>query len=303
MLKLSPVEKVELTKRPTLNAEAYDYYLKARNFLSSRTRNNIDFAILLFQKAVELDSRFAAAYAGLGESYAIIYRDFDRKEGWLDKALDASLKALMYDASLSEAYASLGLAYFGKNELDEALTASNKAIELDPNNFNAHWILSRIYHTTDRDKDALQSLKKVISINPNFFTAYDDLEMYYERIKDEENYKQTLQKVVQIVPKYLIQHPEDTYRRMAYAVSLAKLGKHEEAKIEGEKALELSPNDPVMMYYGACLYARLGEKQLAVRLITNAVNNGYENYEWIKRDPDFESIRSEPGYIELLKGK
>ncbi len=303
MVKLSPVEKVVLTKKQTTNAEAYDYYLKARNFLASRTRNNIDFAVILFQKAVELDSRFAAAYAGLGEAYAIIYRDFDRKDIWLDKALDASLKALMYDSTLSDAYASLGLSYFGKNALDDALTSSKKAIELDPNNFNAYWILSRIYHTTDRDIEALECLNKVISINPNFFTAYDDLEMYYERTNDEENYKNTLQTVVQIVSKYLAQHPEDTYRRMAYAVTLAKLNKLEEAKSEGEKALELSPNDAIMMYYGACLYARLGDKQRAVELITDSVNNGYENFEWIKRDPDFNSIRNEPGYKKLIEGK
>ena len=303
MLKLSPVEKVELTKRPTLNAEAFDYYLRARNFLSNRTKNNIDFAILLFQKAVELDSRFAAAYAGLGEAYAIIYRDFDRKENWLDKAMDVSLKALMYDPTLSEAYASLGLAYFGKDALDESLTASKKAIEFDPNNYNAYWILSRIYHTTDRDKDALEALKKVVSINPNFFTAYDDLEMYYERMGDEENYKKMLQTVVSVLPKYLLQHPEDTYRRMAYAVSLAKLGRNEEAKSEGDNALELSSNDPIMMYYGACLYSRLKEKQRATELLKNAIENGYENFEWIKRDPDFDNIRDDRGYIELMKGK
>ncbi len=58
-----------------------------------------------------------------------------------------------------------------------------------------------------------------------------------------------------------------------------------------------------MMYYGACLYARLGEKKRAVELIHNAVTNGYENFDWIKQDPDFESIRNEPGYIELMKGK
>jgi len=303
MLKLSPVEKVELTKKPTLNAEAFDCYLRGRNFLLNRTKNNLDFAILLFQKAVELDSRFASAYAGLGEAYGAMYRDFDRQETWLDKALEVSLKALMYDSSLSEAYASLGLAYFGKNELDQALTATKKAIELDPNNSNAYWILSRIYHSTDRDKEAIEALEKVISINPNFFTAYDDLEMYCERIGDIEKYNNVLQTVITIVPKYLVQHPEDTYRRMAYAVTLAKVGKTKEAKMEGDKALELSPDDPIMMYYGACLYARLGEKKEAIRLIGDSIKSGYENFEWIKRDPDFENIRNEPEFIELIKGK
>ena len=303
MLKLSPVEKVELSKRPTLNAEAFDCYLRGRNFLSNRTKSNLDFAILLFQKAVELDSRFAAAYAGLGEAYGTMYRDFDRQEPWLDKALDVSLKALMYDPSLSEAYASMGLAYFGKDQLDEALTASKKAIELDPNNINAYWILSRIYHSTDRDKDAANALEKLIKVNPGFLSAYPDLQMYYERLNEKDNYDRIIKEILIVYPEYLNLHPEDAYRRMSYAVTLAISGDKEKAVNEGEKALELSPNDPVMMYYGACLYSRLMENERAVELITAAVKNGYENYEWIKRDPDFENIRKEPGYLKLIQGK
>ncbi len=303
MVKLSPVEKINLTKRPTLNPEAFDCYLKGRNLLSSRTKSNLDFAILLFEKAVELDSRFAPAYAALGEAYGTMYRDFDRLEIWLDKALDVSLKALMYDSSLSEAYASLGLAYFGKNELDEALSATKKAIELDHNNENAYWILSRIYHTSDQDRDAVEALEKSISINPEFLIAYSDLQMYYERLGEKEKYYKTLESVIRVSPGYIIKHPEDTYRRMSYAVTLAILGEVEKAKIEGDKAIELSPNDPIMMYYGACLYSRLNDKVRAVELLADAVNHGYVNFEWIKRDPDFDNIRNEPEYIALMKGK
>ncbi len=303
MLKLSPVEKVSLTKRPTLNAEAFDCYLKGRNLLSSRTKSNLDFAILLFEKAVELDQRFAPAYAALGEAYGTMYRDFDRLDIWLDKALDVSLKALMYDSTLSEAYASLGLAYFGKNELDDALSATKKAIELDPNNDNAYWILSRIYHTADRDRDAAEALEKLISINPDFLIAYSDLQMYYERLGEFEKQRQALESVVKISPGYLIKHPEDTYRRMSYAVTLAILGEVEKAKIEGEKALELSPNDSIMMYYGACLYSRLKENKRAVELLSDAIKHGYVNFDWINRDPDFDNIRNEPGYIKLIEGK
>jgi len=303
MLKLSPVEKVSLTKRPTLNAEAFDCYLKGRNLLSSRTKNNLDFAILLFEKAVELDQRFAPAYAALGEAYGTMYRDFDRRDIWLDKAMDVSLKALMYDSTLSEAYASLGLAYFGKNELDDALTAAKKAIELDPNNDNAYWILSRIYHTTDRDRDAAETLEKLITINPEYLIAYSDLHMYYERLGEIDRSLRTQEALVKIFPAYIIKHPEDVYRRMSYAVTLAILGDVEKAKIEGEKALELSPNDSIMMYYGACLYSRLKENERAIDLLSDAIKHGYVNFDWIRRDPDFNNIRNDRGYIELMKGK
>jgi serine/threonine protein kinase/tetratricopeptide (TPR) repeat protein len=303
MIKLTPTEKTVLSKRTTVNAEAFDCNLRARDLLNRRTKTSVNMAIRFFQKAIQHDPRYASAYAGLGESYGVLYRDFDRKEIWLDQALEVSLKAIMYDATLSEAYASLALVYFGKNSLDEALEASQKAILLDPKNFNAYWILSRIYHTNDRDKDAADALEKAVALNPEFLQAYDDLVMFYERLGDKQKYDEVLHNVLKIYPRYLSQHPDDAYRRMAFAVHLTYEQRNEEAKREGEKALESSSSDPIMMYYGACLYARLGEKQNAVELIKNAVAHGYENFEWIKRDPDFNSIRTEPGYIELMMGR
>jgi tetratricopeptide (TPR) repeat protein len=275
MVKLTPNEQVVLTKRSTLNAEAFDFNLRARDFLNHRSKNSIHFAIQMFQKAIELDPRYAAAYAGLGEAYA----------------------------TLSEAYASLSLAYFNKKLLEEALTAGQKAIELDPNNFIAYWILGRIYHTTDRDKEAADLFKKVNALNPDFYTAYGDLRMVYERLGEKEKYAKTLQTSLQVYPRYLSRHPDDARGHMFYAIDLAQGGTIEEAKTEAAKALELSPTDPLMLYNAACFYARLGEKHLALETLENAVTAGYEHYEWIRRDSDLDSIRNEPEYIELMKGK
>ena len=303
MVKLTPTEKTVLTKRTTVNAEAFDCNLRARDFMNRRTKTSVNMAVQFFQKAIELDPRYASAYAGLGECYGTLYRDFDRKEIWLDRALEASLKAIMYDATLSEAYASLAIAYFGKKSLGEALEASQKAILLDPKNSNAYWILARIYHTTDREKEAVAALEKAVALHPDFLQAYDDLVMFYERLGDKQKYSDLMSYVLEAYPRYLSQHPDDAYRRMAFAVHLTYVQRNEEAKREGEKALELSVGDPIMMYYGACLYSRLGVKGRAVELLKSAVTSGYENFEWIKRDPDFDSIRSEPGYSELMEGK
>jgi TolB-like protein/tetratricopeptide (TPR) repeat protein len=303
MLKLSPTEKVVLTKRPTLNAEAFDCNLRARDFLYRFTKNGVQFAIQLFQKAIELDSRYAGAYAGLGEAYATLYQNFDRKEIWLDKAIESSLKALMYDSTLSEAYAALGLAYLHKKSINEAITASQKAIELDPNNFIAYWILARIYHTTDRDREAIEPLKKVIALNPDFYAAHSDLQIVYERLGEKDKVEEALQAGLQVYPRYLSQHPDDARGHIFFAHALVQAGKIEEAKLEAAKALELSPGDPVMMYNAACFYSVLGEKGLAIDSLKNSIAAGNENYEWLKRDPDLDSIRNEPEYLELIKGK
>ncbi|MBI3286572.1 MAG: tetratricopeptide repeat protein [Chloroflexi bacterium] len=302
-LKLTPIEKVALTKRATLNPEAYDLYLRGRDQLYRFTKSSVQLAIQLFQKATELDPRYAAAYAGLGEAYGTWYQRFERKDVWLEKAIESSLKALMYDTTLSEAYASLGLAYFNKGALDDALTATQKAIELDPDNFTAYWILGRIYHTTDRDREAIDLLKKVLELNPDLYAAYGDLAIVYERLGEEDNYAQNLQSALRFYPRYLSQHPDDARAHMFFAVFLARAEKSDEAKAAAAKALELSPDDPNMLYNAACFYAQLGEKRLALEALRNAVTTGFEYYEWIKRDPDLEPIRHEPEYQELMKGK
>jgi serine/threonine protein kinase len=303
MLKLSPKEKVVLTKRSTLNAEAFDCYLRARNALYRLTKNNVQLAIQLFNRAIELDPRYAAAHAGIGESYATLYQYFESNDEYLDKAIESSLKALMYDPTLSEAYTALGLAYFDKKELDEAITSTLKAIELDSENYIAYWILGRIYYTTDRDDEAIRQFTKTIQLNSNFYNAYNDMLMIYERRNDADNAKRILEKVLQIIPEYLKKYPDDARAHMYHAIHLVQVNKVDEAKAEGEKALKLNPGDSLMMYNAACLYARLGDKHLAAATLKDAVEAGQADFEWIKRDSDLESIRSEPEYIDLMRGK
>ncbi len=303
MVKLSPSEKVVLTKRSTENAEALDYYMRARKALYRRSKTDINNAIELFQKAIELDRRYATAYAGLGEAYASLYQDFERKESYLDQAVEASHKALMYDSSLSEAYAALGIAYFNKKMLEEALEAGRKAVDLDPNNFVAYWILGRIYHTCDQDDLAVDVYKKCIELNPEFYSAHVDLCYAYEKLGESEKYKDTFQKVLQVIPHYLENHPDDGRAHMFLGIFLAQSGNIEEGKIKAEKAINLNPTDPLMLYNSACFYARIGEGSLALASLKKAITSGYQNYEWIKRDTDLDSIRNEPEYIKLTKDK
>ena len=303
MLKLSPKEKVVLTKRATMNADAFDCHLKARNYLYRRTKTNIEFAIQLFQKAIELDPRYASAYAGLGEAYATLYHDYDNKEIWLDKAIESAFKALMYDPTLSEAYAALGLAYFSKKSIDEAITSTQKAIELDASNFVAYWILGCIYHATDRDKEAIDMYKKAVELNPDFHTAYGVLRMVYDAMGDKENCNLTLQKLLEVYPKYLSKNPDDARSHIYYAIDLAVVGRNDEAKKEAAKALELSPGDSLMFYNAACCYARMNENKLSIDALRKSMNAGLEDIEWTKRDPDLEGLHNDPEFIELMKGK
>lgn len=303
MVKLTPIEKAVLSKRSTLNPEAFDYYLRGRGFLYRFSKNNLNIAIQLFQKAIELDQRYAAAYAGLGEAYAYLYQYLDRRESWLEKAIEACLKAQIYDPTLSETYAALAVAYFNKKSFEEAISAGRKAIELDTNNHIAYWILGRIYHNMDRDLESIELFKQSAALNGDFYIALSDLRLAFERVGETEKQKEVLQTCLKVYPRILLQYPDDARAHMFYAVDLAQVGRKEEAKAEAARSLELSPGDTVSLYNAACFYAQMGERELALKTLQDAVLAGWVDFEWIKRDTDLDSLRNEPEFVDLIKGK
>jgi serine/threonine protein kinase/tetratricopeptide (TPR) repeat protein len=302
-VKLTPTERVVLSKRPTLNPEAFDLCLRGRDCLYKRTRSDLDCGIDLFKKAIDLDPRYAAAYAGLGETYGTLYQDFDRNADWLEKSIDACLRALMYDATLAEAYAALSLAHFHKGAISEALVASQKAIDLDPTSFTAYWILGRICHSTERDREAVDCFERVIELNPDFYTAYKDMLMCYERMENDQRYREILDTLLVFYPEYLSRNPHDSRARLYFAVNLAEAGRGEDGLKEAEEALRSAGDDTLMLYNAACFYSRINDRARAVETLRRSIDAGFGYYDWIKTDPDLENIRGEPDYLAIMKDR
>jgi TolB-like protein/tetratricopeptide (TPR) repeat protein len=302
-LKLSFSEKVSLTKRQTVNAQAYDLYLRGQDYLYRLTKRSVEYAIQLFEKAIELDPRYAAAYAGCSSAYGQMYQWFSREERYRDKAQELSFKALMYDSNLPEAYAAMGLSYFIWGKFEEASASSRKAIELDPDDFIAYWTLGRIHFSNGELEESLDLFRRVIDIKPGFYAAYADLAQTCEGLGRKAEADVASEQLLALLPNYLLQNPDDSRARMYYAITLAERGRKEEAIREGAAALELSPGDPMMLYNCACLYARLGETERAVDTLRQAMSGGYENFGWMKHDPDLDSLRDDPGFIALMQGR
>ena len=178
-----------------------------------------------------------------------------------------------------------------------------KALELDSSNFFGYWILARVYHALDRDKESIEPLQKVLKLNPNFYVAYSDLRMIYESLNQTEKLQEIILEGINFFPKYLENNPDDSRARILFANILLISGDVEKAKEEISMALTLSPDDNVMLYNAACAYARINEKKLAISTLQRIVLAGYEDFDWMKKDPDLENIKNEPEFIELVKGK
>ncbi len=302
-LRISQKEKEALNKRATENSEAFDNYLRAREFLFRYTRTYLLLSVDLFQKALDLDPQYAAAYAGMSEAYGMLYETHDKIPMWLERAEQSALKALIYDPSSSEAFSALGLVYYNRNSLDEALLSVQKAISFDPENFFAYWIRGRLYRMQDRDTIAAIDFNKVLELNPNFHSAYGDLQMCYEKLKDKEMLQDTIERAVLFYPNYLLHEPEDARAHQFYAFTLERLGRREEAIEEMRKGVEINPDDLIIVYNAACFYALLGDKTASIQHLKKAIDNGFRNFEYIKHDPDLYCLKSEPDFMALIEGQ
>ena len=301
-LKLSFSEKLSLTKRQTVNAQAYDLYLRGQDYLYRLTKRSVDRAIQLFEKAIELDPRYAAAYAGCSSAYGQMYWLFAREEKYRDRAQELSFKALMYDNNLAEAYTAMGLSYFISGKFEEASASSRKAIELDPDDFIAHWTLGRIHFTSGEFEQAHALYRRVIELKPSFLSAYADLQMTCLRLGRQDDADLTRSQLLERLPNHLLQNPDDARARVIHAIKLAEIDRKDEALQEGTQALELSPGDPVMLYNITCLYSQLAEPQRAVDTLRQAIAAGYANFAWIRQDPDINSLRERADFQALVAG-
>ena len=301
-LKLSFSEKVSLTKRQTVNAQAYDLYLRGQEQLYRLTKRSVEYAIQLFEKAIELDPRYAAAYAGCSSAYGQMYQLISREERFRELAQELSFKALMYDNNLPEAYRAMGLSYFLWGKLNEATASCTKAVEIDPDDFIAHWTLGRIYFTEGKLDQALDLFRRVIEIKPSFYAGHLDMAQTSVGLGLTEQAETAYRTLLEILPNYLLQNPDDARARLIYASQLGRVGRREEAVREGTKALVLSPGDPVMLYNAGCMYVRIGETRRALEALRQAIDAGYSNFGWMQNDPTLVPLRDEPEFVAMLQG-
>ncbi len=302
-IKLTMVQEIALTKRVTDNPEALDCYMRGREFRYKARRKNLEFAIELFQKAIELDTRYANAYAGLSEAYSMLFEKYGRNPADLSRCAEASLKAILYDPSSAEAHAALGLTYFYQGQTLDSEQACLKAIQLDPNLFMGYRNLGRIYHLMDRDEQAVEMIKKGIELKPDDYTMMGILGTILIRLGRNDERDEWQRRLLEFMPRHLLRDPEDVHGRIIYAIALASSSRRDEALAQAQMVLDAESTDGNTLYNVACVFSQLGDQERTVEGLRSAINAGYKNFEWIKRDSDLDPIRNHPGYIELMKDK
>jgi TolB-like protein/Flp pilus assembly protein TadD len=175
----SPEEAERIARRPTDNLGAYDFYLMGREAYHRYNREDNQDAIRLFQKALEMDSTYARAWAGLGDAYCQGRLRYGLSFDWVDSAAAASQRAIQLDPDLAEGHKALGLCFTTSGQNRRAMESYRRALELTPNYWEAINNVAVIYSDFGLYDEAIRMHKRAFTLSPN---------ERYHRINIAENY-------------------------------------------------------------------------------------------------------------------
>jgi TolB-like protein/DNA-binding winged helix-turn-helix (wHTH) protein/Flp pilus assembly protein TadD len=329
-INLTPREEAALKSVKVINPEAYESYLKGRYFWNKRSADGLKAALAYFKQAIEEDPKYAQAYSGLADTYALLgdwqYAVMTPKEAF-PQAKAAAIKALELDSTLGEAHNSLAFVLDGFDwDFDSAGKEFQRAIELNPGYATAHhwyaWHLSLL----GRYDEAIAEMRKAENLDPLSLIINADLaELLVLAHSDDESIRQS-RKTIEMDPNFALAH-----NQLAQAYLQKQM--YDEAVAELKTAVQLSGGSPAFIANLARAYVASGKKNEAVKLLGDLKkrsNPGYSNaseiaviyvslgdtdqaMNWLEKGdderfnpgvllrPGFDPLRSDPRFQNLVR--
>jgi TolB-like protein/DNA-binding winged helix-turn-helix (wHTH) protein/tetratricopeptide (TPR) repeat protein len=261
---LNPQEQAALTSVTVVNPVAYESYLKGRYFWNKRTADGLTAALAYFNQAVDENPKFAQAYSGLADTYALLgdwqYAVMTPREA-LPKAKAAAIKALELDGGLGEAHTSLAFCLDGFDwDFDAAEKEFQKAIALKPGYATAHhwyaWHLALVH----RYAEATAEMRKALNQDPLSLIINADLaELLALAHSYDESIRQS-QKTLELDPNFGLAH---NHLGEAYL----QTHMNEQAIAEFQKAVTLAGGSATCVANLARAYAASAKRSEAVTLL------------------------------------
>jgi tetratricopeptide (TPR) repeat protein/DNA-binding winged helix-turn-helix (wHTH) protein len=233
--------------RSTESVQAYDLYLRGKDALRQRQQvRNVQAAIHFQEEALKIDPDFALAYAGLADASSEMYRQ-EKVNFWAEKALNAAQQAVRLNGNIAEVHFVLGSVYRMTGRLDDAIEEEKRGLEIAPGSDEGYRRLGQAYLDQGRPEEALQAYQKAIQIDPYYWFNFSALGEAYFRLGKYEEALGAFRKVTEL-------EPANTYGHDNVGAVYLSLGKWGEAIREYQRALELEPNFVAYSNLGTALF-------------------------------------------------
>ncbi|MFT5418460.1 MAG: adenylate cyclase [Gammaproteobacteria bacterium] len=236
-IKLTVGEQARVGVAPTVNLEAYDAFVRARDEYSRRERTANLHARSLLERAIELDPHYAEAYAYLGRTYLV-----ETVNQWTDdphnieQVFRYGEKAVELDPSQPTAHETLALALVGKKQFEPAIASARKAISFDPNFADGYVTLAEILSFAEQSEEAVTLLEQAMLLNPRYTPSYLWALGHAKFLLGDYD------EAIALMRRVLTRNPNHLIAHMILASALVEAGQLEAAKFPAEEILRISPN-------------------------------------------------------------
>jgi len=329
-LQLTDEQRRCLTERYTSNTEAYRKYLMARFLFNKRTPDGLRKGLKHYERAIELDSRFALAYAGLSETYTYLgYYNLLSSADFLPQAKEMALRALDLDPYLAEAHIAMAhikrlqwdwpgmekeyqcalkinpslpvvhklysvlLRQLGR--FDECFVEIRKAQDLDPISPNIIATAAANFYCARQYDLALEEILKVIELEPTMLSGHFVAGWIYTQ---QRKYTEAVKAFRKAQSFYESDNPEI---KANLACAYALWGKRKRAKQLLDQLLARPQQEDIQSYHIALVYAALGDRDQAFAYLWKACEERSVELGYLKVDPLLDSLRMDARFADLLR--
>jgi non-specific serine/threonine protein kinase len=296
-ISLSPQEEQTITRKPTENLQAYDFFLRGRNYTR---RQNREFALQMFEHVLQLDPNFALAHAGIANICGMQFYLQDRDPHWIERGIAAVNRAFELDPQLPEAFVARARISYAQEKYGEAAEYARMAIARQPDCESSWDILGRALFASDRWQEAADLVERALEANGDDYNVYVPYGNALAALGRTEAARTLFDRALAVLEQQIEWVPEDTRARILLASRYAELGRRNEAIRELEKVQTLGSTDPHTIYNVACTYSLLQMKEQALTTLKRAAEAGFSEWDLAARDPDLACLREEPEFKHLL---
>jgi non-specific serine/threonine protein kinase len=296
---LSPQELEALAIKPTENLQAYDLYLRGKRYARRQTRQDLEFALQMFENAVSIDPSFALAYAACANACAMFYCNYSRDPIWVERARDASGKAVALRWDLPEVQVSQAWVLYATDLHAEAVRMVQKAIERKRDCEGAYYLLCRALFSAGRYREVADAAEIALEASGEDYNVYVPILNALGALGKQEIRNNIQLRAVAAFENHLKQVPEDARARILVAGYYAEVGRVDDAMRETTMAMTLRANEASILYNAACVFCLLKKKLEALDALRKAFDAGFKDPNWARRDPDMALLRGDPEFERL----
>jgi len=296
---LTPQEQADLAAKPTENLQAYDLFLRGKSYARRLMKQDLEFALQMFENAVALDPGFASAYAAIANVCAQHYYRHGHDPAWMERAKTASEKAMALGPQLPEAAVARAWVLYASGQNDDAIRVVRHAIDRKPDCEGAYFLLGRALFASGKYQEIADIADAAIRSAGEDYNIYVPIMNALGALGKTEAVRNLFQQRIQIIEKHLREVPEDARARTQLAVGYASCGRIDDATREANLAMFLRPNEATVLYNAACAFCLMGKKPEALDAIRKAYDAGFKDAIWARRDPDLSLLRGDPEFERL----